>query len=211
MSFRDLIDYPEIWIALLMFASPIICIIIKMIMDYANENNISISELLADKFSPIIKFIEYIKSKRKLSVSEKLANEYPAVYEFVYDYGCRVTKFDTVIAIDERRKKWVCINDPNLYVWNFSDIDGAELVEDEKRVYVLIHTKRITVPEIRIESYDKASAERLLNTVNNMRKRPEPKPAVSAAAEIAKYKSLLDSGVITQEEYDKKKNELLNM
>lgn len=34
---------------------------------------------------------------------------------------------------------------------------------------------------------------------------------VSAADEIAKYKSLLDSGAITQEDYDKKKNELLNL
>ena len=76
---------------------------------------------------------------------------------------------------------------------------------------VLIYTKNELFPEIHIDVYDRASAERLLNTVNNMRKRPEPKPAVSAAAEIAKYKSLLDSGVITQEEYDKKKNELLNM
>lgn len=33
----------------------------------------------------------------------------------------------------------------------------------------------------------------------------------SAADEIAKYKSLLDSGAITQEEYDKKKKELLNI
>lgn len=33
----------------------------------------------------------------------------------------------------------------------------------------------------------------------------------SAADEIAKYKSLLDSGAITQEEYDKKKKELLGI
>lgn len=143
--------------------------VVKMIADYADKNNISFSELLADKFSPIIKFVNYIKSKRKLSVSAKLANEYPAVDEFVYSYGCRVTKFDTVIAIDERKKKWVCINDPDLYVWNFSDIDDAELIEDEKWFYILIHTKRPSFPEIRIEAYDRAAAERLLNTVNNMR------------------------------------------
>ena len=120
-------------------------------------------------FPFIIKLHDKIKSKRKLSVSEKLANEYPAVYEFVYNYGCKVTKFDTVIAIDERKQKWVCVNDPDLYVWDFSDIDDAELIEEEKRFYILIHTKRITFPKMRIESYDRASAERLLNTVTNMR------------------------------------------
>lgn len=35
-------------------------------------------------------------------------------------------------------------------------------------------------------------------------------PAVSVADEILKFKNLLDSGIITQEEFDKKKSELLN-
>ena len=34
---------------------------------------------------------------------------------------------------------------------------------------------------------------------------------VSAADEILKYKQLLDAGVITQEEFDKKKAELLGL
>jgi hypothetical protein len=33
----------------------------------------------------------------------------------------------------------------------------------------------------------------------------------SAALKIAKYKKLLDDGVITQEEYDQKKKELLKL
>ena len=34
---------------------------------------------------------------------------------------------------------------------------------------------------------------------------------ISNADELKKYKELLDSGAITQEEYDKKKKELLNL
>ena len=33
----------------------------------------------------------------------------------------------------------------------------------------------------------------------------------SVADEIKKYKELLDSGILTQEEFDKKKKELLNL
>lgn len=171
-KYTDIIDYSVLFLAILPLVLPILFVIFmiyKMITDCAKKNEMSVSELLANIFSPVIKFVDYIKSKRKPSVSEKLAREFPAVYKFVYDHRCKVTKFDTVIAIDERKKKWVCINDPDLYVWNFSDIDDAELVEDEKGLYVLIHTKRPSFPEIRIDAYDRAAAERLLNTVNNMR------------------------------------------
>lgn len=212
------IDYSVLFPAFLMLGIPsalAVYMIVKMISDYLNKHDICISELLIDKFSPIIKFIEYIKSKRKLSVTEKLAKEFPAVDKFVYHYGCKVTKFDTIIAIDERRQKWVCINNPDMPVWNFADIYDAKLIEEEKRFFVLMRTKRASFPELRIESYDRASAERLLKTVNNMRasvkSKSDSKPTVSATYEIAKYKSLLDSGAITQEEYDKKKNELLNL
>ena len=36
-------------------------------------------------------------------------------------------------------------------------------------------------------------------------------PATSAADELKKYKDLLDSGVITQEEFDAKKKQLLGL
>lgn len=36
-------------------------------------------------------------------------------------------------------------------------------------------------------------------------------PAISAADELKKFKELLDSGVITQEEFDAKKKQLLGL
>jgi len=38
----------------------------------------------------------------------------------------------------------------------------------------------------------------------------QPVPVVSVADEIMKFKQLLDQGILTQEEFDKKKKELLN-
>lgn len=51
---------------------------------------------------------------------------------------------------------------------------------------------------------------------NNMAQAPEPQPAssgsgTSAADEIRKYKELLDDGIITQEEFDAKKKQLLGL
>lgn len=45
----------------------------------------------------------------------------------------------------------------------------------------------------------------------NYKPKEEPSSAVSAADEILKYKELLDSGIITQEEFDQKKKQLLNL
>ena len=40
---------------------------------------------------------------------------------------------------------------------------------------------------------------------------PRKAPPVGAADEIGKFKALLDSGVITQEEFDQKKKQLLGL
>lgn len=56
----------------------------------------------------------------------------------------------------------------------------------------------------RVGERDKQRAE-LLGKIS------EPSERTSAADEIAKYKSLLDSGAITQEEFETKKKQLLNM
>ena len=173
-NFEVFISTPILWVAAFMIICPLLPLILPPIIGIftamrEDPENANLKAILEANFSFVHKFIDYIQSKRKPTVSEKLAKEFPAVYKFVYNYGCRVTKFDTILAIDERKKKWVCINDSDMPVWNFSDIDDAEFIEEEKRFYILIRTKRKSFPEIRIESYDKASAERLLNTVNNMR------------------------------------------
>ena len=57
-----------------------------------------------------------------------------------------------------------------------------------------------------------------INTIATTKKIPEtaetgeePVPVSSSADELKKYKELLDSGVITQEEFDEKKKQLLNL
>lgn len=52
---------------------------------------------------------------------------------------------------------------------------------------------------LKVITNDKNSKEEMINS------------KISPADEILKYKALLDSGVITQEEFDKKKKELLNL
>lgn len=50
-----------------------------------------------------------------------------------------------------------------------------------------------------------------VRSANTAKAPVEQKTVVEAADEISKYKSLLDSGAITQEEYDKKKKQLLGL
>lgn len=45
----------------------------------------------------------------------------------------------------------------------------------------------------------------------HIEKKPTPAPNLSIPDELKKYKELLDCQAITQEEYDKKKSELLNL
>lgn len=95
-------------------------------------------------------------------------------------------------------------------------------------MYVTIYTKVPNYPKVSVYlittpistnsmTYNlcKSNAETLIGRLKQMIPNDDlDKPnalSVSAADEIAKYKSLLDNGAITQEEYDKKKIELLNL
>lgn len=50
-----------------------------------------------------------------------------------------------------------------------------------------------------------------IKLVEKLNKTVTTQPAPSSADEIAKYKALLDSGAITQDEFEKKKKQLLDM
>lgn len=56
-----------------------------------------------------------------------------------------------------------------------------------------------------IEDYNAPKKEMNIYATHN-----PPNPGYSTADEIKKYKELLDSGVITQEEFESKKTQLLN-
>lgn len=92
----------------------------------------------------------------------------------------------------------------------------ANRTQKASQIYVVVYTKNLSFPTIRFDVTRRTEAEKLVGVVNAMGSisagsQSDSKPVASAADEIAKYKSLLDSGAITQEEYDKKKSELLNL
>ena len=55
------------------------------------------------------------------------------------------------------------------------------------------------------------SIHEILFSLKEQKKPSSNSPIINSADEIIKYKNLLDMGAITQEEYDKKKKELLNI
>ena len=64
----------------------------------------------------------------------------------------------------------------------------------------------------RVKSVLKKTLIPFINAVNNSieeMKKTQNSPKLSVADEIMKFKRLLDEGAITQEEFDKKKKELL--
>lgn len=56
-----------------------------------------------------------------------------------------------------------------------------------------------------------AAAHPMKETIDERTSEIRNRAMIGTADEIAKYKQLLDSGAITKEEFDEKKNQLLNM
>ena len=136
-----------------------------MVLKKEDPDNFNWNAVWEANFSFVHKLVDRIKSSKE---SKRLTDKYPAVNKFVH-LGYKVTKFDTVIAIDERNYKWVCVNVLNMPVLSFSDIIESEIVEDKELTRVIIYTKNEFVPEIYINVYDRIVAESLIKTVNNMR------------------------------------------
>lgn len=134
-------------------------------------------------------------------------------------------------SLDEKNGRWAVKE--HKYLFYLDDIIKFEIVEKKINaaqsvgIYVLITTKVPTYPAVRVYFdsgktnlsnplylVSKRSAESLVAKLTQLtHKEPDTATAqsVSVADEIAKYKNLLDSGAITQEEYDAKKKELLNL
>lgn len=133
-------------------------------------------------------------------------------------------------ALDEKNKRWA-VDDYN-YLFYIDDIINYEVVEEKinasqiTALYILVKTKVSGYSAVRIYVHQgkldlnsatyrlsKLGVENLVAKLDQLTHKEEAAPAqnTSVADEIAKYKSLLDSGAITQEEYDAKKKELLNL
>lgn len=133
-------------------------------------------------------------------------------------------------ALDEKNKRWA-VDDYN-YLFHIDDIINYEVVEEKinasqiTAIYVLVKTKVSGYSAVRIYVHQgkldlnsatyrlsKLGVENLVAKLDQLTHNEEAAPAqnTSVADEIAKYKALLDSGAITQEEYDAKKKELLNL
>ena len=95
----------------------------------------------------------------------------------------------------------------NIKIWFFVNIIlsfilyrflGNILISIIKYSYLLLYTCRL---ENNIEENEK---EEIISTISNDK-------TISDVDEIKKFKELLEAGTITQEEYDKKKKEILNI
>ena len=164
-----LIKEPFFWIFILVILgllSPFIVGTISMITVYKHDDpdNFNWEAVREANFSADKR--RYKKEFRKKV--NQLTAKYPAVRKFLY-YKYNITKIDTAIVIDERYQKWICIYNEKMPVLSFSEIIGTEAIEDDGQICVLIYTQNELFPEIRIDVYDRASAENLMNTVTNMR------------------------------------------
>lgn len=88
----------------------------------------------------------------------------------------------------------------------FGAINGVPIVRiDALKEQIDIECKK--------DSQD-AVFQRILELIENYKsvyEKNDPAPQVSAADELLKFKQLLDAGVITQDEFDAKKKQLLNL
>lgn len=102
-----------------------------------------------------------------------------------------------------------------------SQISGMSVVIHTKvqqypALYVHLISNTVVKTDSMLYRLSKSNAETLIAkltqiTADNTNNISTAANNNSAADEIAKYKSLLDSGAITQDEYDKKKKELLSI
>ncbi len=90
--------------------------------------------------------------------------------------------------------------------YDYSDISAVTLEAVRLIPSVCLTIANGGVAKLYVPSHH---AEEMLEYIKKKIRSPQSSPAVSAADEIMKYKSLLDMGAITQEEFEKKKNELL--
>lgn len=134
-------------------------------------------------------------------------------------------------ALDEKNGRWAV--DEYNYLFYLDDIIKFEIVDDKinsaqsAALYVLITTKvqgyfairvyfnqgktNLSSATYQLSRYTAENFVAKLTQLTHKDEETSPAQNLSVADELAKYKQLLDSGAITQEEYDAKKKELLNL
>lgn len=96
----------------------------------------------------------------------------------------------------------------NVLAITYDDQDGAEiLLRLEMLTGVNVYTQAKKCQEL----LDVLRQNKILNRINKAATTTAPTPSVSPADELKKYKELLDSGILTQEEFDTKKKQLLGL
>lgn len=127
------------------------------------------------------------------------------------------TKHDNNFAYAITNKR-ILIAQQKLVGQTFQTVDIASLNDVTMTTGVLMGIITIdTIKEKFNVAVNKKVAESINNTIHDVlfslkqqkRNVAQERPASSVADELLKFKNLLDMGVITQEEFDKKKRELL--
>lgn len=96
----------------------------------------------------------------------------------------------------------------NVLAITYDDVDGTELY---LRLEMLTGFNVYTQAKKCQELLDVLRQNKILNRINKASVTSAPAPTVSPADELKKYKELLDAGVLSQEEFDAKKKQLLGL
>lgn len=106
-------------------------------------------------------------------------------------------------AAELKRAKSLRLRSQMMGLGNGSELSHAEATFNSSKAQLDSMKK---CPSCHSANVTEISADEAAAARNNA-----AKPATSAADELAKYKQLLDTGVITQEEFDVKKKQLLGL
>lgn len=96
----------------------------------------------------------------------------------------------------------------NVIAITYDAEDGAEIcLRLEMLTGINVYTQAKKCQEL----LDVLRQNKILSRINKVSNTPTPAPTVSPADELKKYKELLDAGILTQEEFDTKKKQLLGL
>lgn len=137
---------------------------------------------------------------------------------------------EQIIELDENRKLFkLCrtVYSKPSKIYKYSDILNYELLEDRSKNVIRSIKIKITLNDMRnpmliinLLSYELKTntlvykkltekTQKILSTLNIMKTNSDN--IINSTDELLKYKKMLDENIITQEEFDAKKKELLNL
>lgn len=103
--------------------------------------------------------------------------------------------------------RWMYTETENVISITYDDVEGTEIC---LRLEMLIGINAYTQAKKCQEMLDVLRQNKILNRINkDSSQSASSAPAISPADEIKKFKELLDAGILTQEEFDAKKKQLL--